>query len=75
MTGAVEPNTLSYELQTDGWGWVFGGGMEVWLSSVFGFYGEFGTASVKGTAKDDEEGVVDDRATYVLFGARVRLGG
>jgi hypothetical protein len=54
---------------------VFGGGMEVWLSSVFGFYGEFGTASVKGTAKDDEEGVIDDRATYVLFGARVRLGG
>lgn len=75
MTGAVEPNTLSYELRTDGWGWVFGGGMEVWLSSVFGFYGEFGTASIKGTAKDDEEGVVDDRATYVLFGGRVRLGG
>jgi hypothetical protein len=75
MIGAAEPNTLGYQLQTDGWGWAFGGGVEMWLSSVFAFYGEFGSASIKGTAKDDEEGVVDDRMTYVLFGGRIRIGG
>jgi hypothetical protein len=75
MIGAAEPNTLSYQLQTDGWGWAFGGGFEMWLSSVLGFYGEFGSASIKGNAKDDQEGVVDDRMTYVLFGGRIRIGG
>jgi hypothetical protein len=75
MTGAAEPNTLNYELRTDGWGLAFGGGVEMWLSSVFGFYGEFNSAAIKGTAKDDEDGSVDDRQTSVLFGVRVRIGG
>ena len=75
MTGAAEPNTLGYQLQTDGWGWAFGGGFEMWLSSVFAFYGEVGSASIKGTAKDDAEGVVDDRMTYYMFGGRIRIGG
>jgi hypothetical protein len=75
MTATAEPNTLNYEFRTDGWGLVFGGGLEMWLSSVFGFYGEFGSAAIKGSALDDEDGSVDDRLTYVLFGARVRIGG
>jgi len=75
MTGAAEPNTLSYELRTGGWGLVVGGGLEMWLSSVFGFYGEVGTAAIKGSALDDEEGAVDDRMNYILFGARLRIGG
>ncbi len=75
MTLLDSPNTLSYQLRTSGWGLAFGGGLEMWFSSVFGLYGEFGSAAVKGSAKDDAEGSVDDRLTYVLFGARVRVGG
>jgi hypothetical protein len=75
MTGATEPNTLSYQLRTEGWGWTFGGGMELWLSSVFGFYGELSSAAVKGNARDDAEGFVDDRLWSYMFGARIRLGG
>jgi len=75
MTSQASPNTLSYELRTSGWGLAFGGGMEVWFSSIFGIYGEFGSVAVKGPAKDDAEGSVDDRLTSFLFGARVRLGG
>lgn len=75
MTLADSPNTLSYELRTRGWGWGFGGGMEVWFSSIFGIYGEFNSSQVKGVAEDDEEGLVDDRLTSFLFGARIRLGG
>lgn len=75
MTQQESPNTLSYELRTRGWGWTFGGGMEVWFSSVFGIYGEFNNSSVKGPAEDDEDGLVDDRMWSFLFGARVRLGG
>jgi hypothetical protein len=75
MLGAAEPNTLSYQLKTDGWGWAFGGGFEMWLSSVFAFYGEFGSAQVKGTAQDNQDGSVNDRLTYYLFGGRIRIGG
>jgi hypothetical protein len=76
MTNQEGPsNTLSYELRTNGWSWGFGGGMEVWFSSVFGLYGEVGIAGIKGPAKDDAEGSVDDRLTSFVVGARIRLGG
>jgi hypothetical protein len=75
MTQQESPNTLSYELRTRGWGWTFGGGMEIWFSSVFGIYGEFNSSAVKGPADDDADGLVDDRMMSFLFGARVRLGG
>ena len=45
------------------------------LSSIFGFYGELGSATVKGNARDDAEGMVDDRLWSYMFGARIRLGG
>jgi hypothetical protein len=75
MTQAETPNTLSYQLRTSGWGFAFGGGVEMWFSSVLGLYGEFGSSAVKGSARDDADGAVDDRLTYVLFGARLRIGG
>jgi hypothetical protein len=75
MIGAAEPNTQGYQLRTEGWGWTFGGGVELWLSSIFGFYGELGSATVKGNARDDAEGMVDDRLWSYMFGARIRLGG
>jgi len=75
MVGAAEPNTQAYQLSTEGWGWTFGGGVELWISSVFGFYGELGSATVKGNARDDAEGMVDDRLWSYMFGARIRLGG
>jgi Outer membrane protein beta-barrel domain len=77
MLGAETPNTLSYQTRTDGWGFVFGGGVEMWFSSVFGVYGEYGNAGIKGTSRDhdDGSGSVDARMHSVLFGARLRVGG
>jgi len=75
MTQQPSPNTLSYELRTRGWSWTFGGGVEIWFSSIFGIYGEFNSSGVKGVAEDDAEGLVDERMMSVLVGARVRLGG
>jgi hypothetical protein len=74
MTQAATPNTLSYQLRTSGWGLAFGGGLEMWFSSVLGLYGEFGSSAIKGSARDNTDGAVDDRLTYVLFGGRVRIG-
>jgi hypothetical protein len=71
----LEGGTQNFELETGGWGWVFGGGMEAWLTRAFGLYGEFGRATLKGNALDDEtEGTLDDAVTTVSFGARIHFG-
>jgi hypothetical protein len=67
--------TQTFELRTSGWGWTFGGGIEVWVSSLFGLYGEFGRAALKGTGRDDSEAVIDDRLTYFFGGVRFRVAG
>ena len=70
----IPGNTQTFELPTDGWGMVFGGGLEVWVSSWLGIYGEFGRAALKGNARDDREGSIDERFTSVVVGARVHIG-
>jgi hypothetical protein len=75
-----EPRTVPggiqrYGLETSGWGWSFGGGGEFWLTSRFALYGEFARASLKGAARDDAEGNLNDSLTSIVFGARVRIGG
>jgi hypothetical protein len=74
VTETIEGGTENLELKTEGWSWFFGGGAELWMKPSFAIFGEFGRAVLKGDALDDEEGGLDERLTYVLFGARVRIG-
>lgn len=67
--------TQSLALRTSGWGWTFGGGIEVWASSWFGLYGEFGRAALKGNGRDDPDAAIDDRLTYFFGGVRIRIVG
>lgn len=64
-----------FDLRTSGWGWNFGGGGEVWITPVFGLYGEFDRLALKGSARDGAEGTMDDRSTAFFFGARIRIAG
>ncbi len=66
--------TQNYEFRTTGWGWLFGGGVEVWVTNSFAFYAEGGAAKLKGDAIGNVEFAIDDRASFMLFGARFRLG-
>jgi hypothetical protein len=70
----VPGGTQNFQQKTAGWGWVFGGGVEVWISRHFATYGEFGRASLKGKALDDEDGEFDDALTSFVVGAKIRLG-
>lgn len=70
----VPGGTQTLEFRTGGWGWIFGGGLEVWLNRTVGAYGEVGWASLKGKDLDGGEGVMDDKLFLILFGARVHLG-
>jgi hypothetical protein len=76
VTNGTESGTQSYSLETGGWSWIFGGGLEAWFSSSFGIYGEVGRASIKGPAVEENvEGEIDDHLTTILFGIRIKIGG
>ena len=71
----IPGGTQELELRTAGWGWLFGGGLEGWLSRRVALYGEANYGSLKGGARDDGEGELDERISTIRFGLRVRLGG
>jgi len=74
VVATVEGGTDSFEVETRGWGWQFGGGAEVWVTRPVALYGEFGRAALKGDYPGGAEGKIDDRVTFILFGVKVRLG-
>ncbi len=71
----IPGGTQEFELRTGGWGWLFGGGLEGWLGRRVALYGEANYGALKGGARDDGEGELDDRITTLGFGLRIRLGG
>ena len=75
QTQVVPGGTQTFQLETDGWGWVFGGGFEAWMTRYVGFYGQFDRAKLKGSAIDESEGVFEDSVTSVVLGVRLRIGG
>lgn len=70
----IPGGTQTFELKTRGWGWLFGGGFEGWVGRRAAIYAEVTRAKIKGNAQGAEGGI-DDRATFILFGARVHVGG
>lgn len=66
--------TQTIELKTEGWGSLFGAGLEGWIKPAFAIYAEgaFGSLKGKPTTKT-VEGDIDDGFKYVMLGARVRL--
>jgi hypothetical protein len=62
------------ELKTGGWGWQFGGGVEIWLSRKIGIYGEAGLSRLKGDSVEGPQAEMDDYLTTVLGGMRFKIG-
>ena len=61
--------TQTIEIKTGGWGWQFGGGLEVWMKSWLGIYGEANRTRLKGDSVEGPQGELSDYITTVL-GAR-----
>lgn len=68
----IPGGTQTNAFETRGWGWLFGGGMEAWVTPYFAMYAEFGRASLKGAAVEGE-GSIDDWLTSYTIGGRLRL--
>jgi opacity protein-like surface antigen len=75
MTNQTESPTQTYSVETGGWSWTFGGGLEIWLNESFAIFGELNRSGLKGPALDkDVEGQLDDRLTTVIAGIRLKVG-
>ena len=72
-TETIDAATQAFSQKTHGWGWLAGGGAEVWVTSKVAIYGELSVAHIKGKAEDKGEGLVDDRLRFLGIGARIRL--
>jgi hypothetical protein len=70
----IGTESQTFEVETRGWGWVFGGGIELWTAPAFALYADAGLAGVKGTPTGGGESRLNDRLRFVTFGARVKIG-
>jgi len=73
-TETISGATQTFARKTTGWNWVAGGGIEAWINRFIAIYTELTLASVKGSPTAGGEGGIDDRATFLVGGVRVRFG-
>lgn len=73
VTQTIAGGTQAFAQKTAGWSWVLGGGFELWTTKWVGVYAELTRAKLRGSAVGGGEGAIEEQATFILGGARVRL--
>jgi hypothetical protein len=71
---AIDSGEWASGFRTRGWGWLLGGGAEVWMTPRIGIYAEVGRVALKGASIDGGEGALDDKLTVAAVGLRIPLG-
>lgn len=71
----LEGGTQRFEFETSGWGWVFGGGAEIWATGPLAIYTELEFSGLKGDDRNGGEPTINDKLTLFVAGVRFRLGG
>ena len=69
----IPGGTQVFAFETEGWSWLAGGGIEGWVTSRFGLFGEVAMVKVKGPADSSNELEINERVTYTVGGVRFRL--
>ena len=72
-TQTIPGGIQTYNLKTQGWGWLLGGGIEAWVGRRIAIFGQLSRAQVKGHTSDSIFSI-NDRVTIILAGASVRIG-
>jgi opacity protein-like surface antigen len=70
----IPGGTQVIDLRTDGFGWLFGGGLEVWANRTFAVFGEFSYGNLQGEDVNNGEGRIDNHLTSIIGGLRVHIG-
>jgi hypothetical protein len=65
--------STTFNLDVEGWGWTFGGGIEAWVAPRFALYGEANISKLNGDAKDNSTASFENRMRSYLFGARFKI--
>lgn len=71
----IEAGTELFQTDTAGWGWIVGGGLELWLSPRVALLAGLDRAAVRGDAVDGSEAKLAEGVILVTVGLRLRLGG
>jgi hypothetical protein len=69
----VKGGRVTYALHTQGWGWIYAGGLEVWMAPRFGLYFEAGRGQLKGDAVQNGDGSLNDHVNSIVLGGKVRV--
>lgn len=64
----------TFGFRAEGWGWLAGGGLELWPLRRVGVYVEGTFLSLKGTGIDNGQGSIDDKMLFGTVGVRVAIG-
>lgn len=70
----IKDQSQTFKIETRGWGWVFGAGIEIWTAPVFALYADAGIAGLRGVPVGGGEARFNERLRYVTIGARVKIG-
>jgi hypothetical protein len=70
----IQGGTQTLAYRTTGWGWLFGGGFEVWLSRWAAIHAEVAFAPMRGGDVDGGEAIARDRLMTIVGGVKVRVG-
>ena len=73
VTTTLPGGTQSLTFETRGWGWMFGGGVEIWVKPRFAIYGEVLRLKLNGTDTRGGEGTLDDQMTTIMLGIRFAM--
>lgn len=71
----IKGGTQKSELKTDGWGWLYGGGLEIWVANSTALYFDLDFARLRGKETKGGDGRLNDRLTMFFAGLRVHIGG
>jgi hypothetical protein len=66
--------TQVFNMQTAGWSWYAGGGVEIWVKKTWAVFGEAGRVSLQGSPRAGGEGHLDDSLIYAIGGVRLHVG-
>ena len=73
-TETIAGATQTFELKTKGFGAVWGGGGEAWITKKVAVYGEFEYVQLKGAAQNGGAGKTADRVSVFIIGGRIKIG-
>jgi len=74
VSQVIPGGTQNFGQKTAGWGWIVGGGYDLYLRNWFVVYAEVTEVILKGSSQNAGSASLDERSTFLMVGARLRIG-